>query len=64
MVIRHIVRHIGGTHVVYQLKEQDVTPPPPDPEAQRSATRDAVAAVAMAVLTAGLIALIVGLQIL
>jgi hypothetical protein len=50
--------------VVYQLKEQDVTPPPPDPDAQRSATRDAVAAVAMAVLTAGLIALIVGLQIL
>jgi hypothetical protein len=50
--------------MTYQLKDQDVTPPPPDPEAQRSATRDAVAAVAMMILTAGLIALIVGVQIL
>ena len=50
--------------MVYQLKDQDVTPPPPDPENQRSATRDAMAAVAMIVLTVGLIALIVGVQIL
>ena len=50
--------------MTYQLKDQDVTPPPPDPEVQRSAKSDAVAAVAMMILTAGLIALIVGVQIL
>lgn len=50
--------------MVYQLKDQDVTPPPPDPANQRSATRDGVAAVVMILLTAGLIALIVGVQIL
>lgn len=50
--------------MVYQLKEQDVTPPPPDPNELRSVKRDAAAALAVAVLTAGLIALIIGLQIL
>jgi len=49
--------------MTYQLKDQDVTPPPPDPELQRSVTRDAAAAVAMIVLTAGLIALIAAVQI-
>lgn len=50
--------------MVYQLKEQDVTPPPPDPELQRSIKKDGIAAVAMLLLTGGLIALIVGVQIL
>jgi hypothetical protein len=49
--------------MTYQLKDQDVTPPPLDPALKRSVTGDAVAAVAMMVLTAGLIALIVALQI-
>ncbi len=52
-----------GTDMTYQLKDQDVTPPPVDPALQRSVTRDAVAAVVMIVLTAGLIALIVAMQI-
>jgi hypothetical protein len=47
----------------YQLKDQDVTPPEPDPAAQRSVARDGLAAVAMIVLTAGLIALIIAVQI-
>ena len=50
--------------MTYQLKDQDITPPPVDPALRRSATRDAAAAVAMIVLTAGLIALVVTLQIL
>lgn len=48
----------------YQLKDQDVTPPVPDPADLRSLQRDGAAAVAMVVLTAALIALIVGVQIL
>lgn len=64
-VVRHqIVRNLGEATMVYQLKDQDVTPPPPDPANRRSATRDGVAAVVMVLLTAGLIALIVGVQIL
>lgn len=47
----------------YQLKDQDITPPDPDAVAQRSVARDGLAAVAMIVLTAGLIALIVAVQI-
>ena len=50
--------------MVYQLKDQDVTPPPLDPAHRRSAARDGAAAVAMALLTIGLIALIIGVQIL
>ena len=50
--------------MVYQIKDQDVTPPPPDPENRRSAARDGAAAMVMVVLTLGLIALIVGVQIL
>jgi hypothetical protein len=49
--------------MTYRLKDQDVTPPPVDPALQRSVTRDAVAAVVMMLLTAGLIALVVALQI-
>ena len=49
--------------MTYQLKDQDVTPPPLDPELQSSVRRDAVAAVVMMGLTAGLIALIIFLQI-
>jgi hypothetical protein len=50
--------------MTYQLKDQDITPPPLDPALRRSVTRDAVAAVAMIALTAGLIVLIVAVQIL
>ena len=50
--------------MVYQLKDQDVTPPPPDPNEQRSVKGDAAAALAIALLAAGLIALIIGVQIL
>jgi hypothetical protein len=50
--------------MTYQLKDQDVTPPPPDPAAQRSIARDGAAAVAVLLLTVGLIALIIGVQIL
>ena len=50
--------------MVYQLKDQDVTPPAPDPNELRSAKRDAAAALAAALLTAALIALIIGVQIL
>lgn len=49
--------------MAYQLKDQDVTPPPLDPALKRSVAADAAAAVAMIILTAGLIALIVALQI-
>lgn len=45
--------------MTYQLKDQDVTPPPPDPANQRSAARDGLAAVAMVLATLGLIALLV-----
>lgn len=50
--------------MVYQLKDQDVTPPPVDPNEQRSVKQDAAAALAAALLTAALIALIIGVQIL
>ena len=50
--------------MAYQLKDQDVTPPAPDPNEQRSAKHDAAAALAAALLTAALIALIIGVQIL
>ena len=50
--------------MTYQLKDQDTTPPPRDPALQRSVARDGAAAVAIALLTAGLIALIIGVQIL
>jgi hypothetical protein len=49
--------------MTYQLKDQDVTPPPLDPSLRRSVTRDAAAAVVMMLLTAGLITLIIALQI-
>jgi hypothetical protein len=49
--------------MVYQLKDQNVTPPAPDPMLQRSMRNDGLAAVAMMVLTAGLIALIIAIQI-
>lgn len=50
--------------MAYQLKDQDVTPPPPDPALQRSVARDGAGAIAIALITLGLIALIVGVQIL
>lgn len=48
----------------YQIKDQDVTPPPVDPSRQRSAKGDAAAAVAMIFLSAALIAAIIAFQIL
>ncbi|MEN9504901.1 MAG: hypothetical protein RI958_827 [Actinomycetota bacterium] len=50
--------------MAYQLKDQDITPPPVDPKLRRSVTADAAAAVAMIVITAGLIAMIIAFQIL
>lgn len=44
--------------MTYQLKDQDVTPPPPDPANRRSIAADGLAAVTMALATIGLIALI------
>jgi hypothetical protein len=49
--------------MVYHLKDQNVAPPPPDPLLQRSMRNDGLAAVAMMALTAGLIALIIAIQI-
>jgi hypothetical protein len=50
--------------MTYQIKDQNVTPPPRTPEMQRSVRRDGFAAVAMIVLTACLIVAIVAFQIL
>lgn len=50
--------------MTYQIKDQDVTPPPLDPELQRSVRRDAIASVAMIILSAALIVSIVAFQIL
>ena len=44
--------------MAYQLKDQDVTPPEPDPVNQRSAAADGLAAVAMVLASIGLIALV------
>lgn len=45
--------------MAYQLKNEDIMPPPPDQVEQRSVARDGVAALVMVVLTVGLIALLV-----
>jgi hypothetical protein len=50
--------------MTYQIKDQNITPPPVDPELQSSVRRDAIAAVVMVVLTAALIVSIVAFQIL
>lgn len=50
--------------MTYQIKDQNITPPPVDPELQSSVRRDAIAAVVMVVLTASLIVSIVAFQIL
>jgi hypothetical protein len=44
--------------MTYQIKDQDVTPPKPDPAEQRSVAADGVAAVVMAFAALGLIALV------
>ena len=44
--------------MVYQLKDQDVTPPPPDPTNQRSVAADGLAAVVMVLMSIGLIVLV------
>jgi hypothetical protein len=53
-----------GTDMVYELKDQDVTPPSPEPGDMQSVNRDAAGALGIAVLTIALIALIIGVQIL
>jgi hypothetical protein len=50
--------------MTYQIKDQNVTPPPPDPQLQAEVRRDALAGVVMIVVTLGLIAMIVAFQIL
>ena len=50
--------------MTYQIKDQNVTPPPVDPSRQQSARRDAAGAVAMMFLSAALIACIIAFQIL
>lgn len=54
----------GGPGVVYELKDEDITPPEPDPSDHGAERGDAIGALAAAVLTVVLIALIIGLQIL
>lgn len=44
--------------MTYQLKDQDITPPEPDPTERRSVAMDGLAAVAMAFGALGLIALV------
>lgn len=44
--------------MVYQLKDQDVTPPPPDPANQHSVAADGLAAVVMVLMSIALIALV------
>lgn len=44
--------------MAYQLKNQDITPPPPDQVEQRSTAGDGIAALVIVLMTAGLIALI------
>jgi len=44
--------------MTYQLKDQDVTPPPIDPDKRRSIDGDGIAAVVMALATLALIVLI------
>ena len=50
--------------MVYELKDQDVTPPTPNAGDVKSVNRDAAGAIGIAVLTIALIALIIGVQIL
>jgi len=44
--------------MAYQLKDQDITPPVPDPANRRSVAADGIAAVVMAFAALGLIVLI------
>ena len=50
--------------MAYQIKDQNVTPPPPDPAEQRSVRSDAFASVAMIFIALGLIVMIIAFQIL
>ena len=50
--------------MVYELRDQDVTPPEPDPEDVRSSKSDARGALGIAVLTIALIVTIIWVQIL
>jgi len=53
-----------GDDMVYELRDQDVTPPEPDPEDVRSSKSDARGALGIAVLTIALIVTIIWVQIL
>jgi hypothetical protein len=50
--------------MVYEIKDQDVTPPVPNPATIRSSRNDAAGAFAITILTAGLIAAVIFFQIL
>ncbi|MEC7580271.1 MAG: hypothetical protein VX728_04465 [Actinomycetota bacterium] len=50
--------------MVYEIKDQNVTPPEPNPDDIRSSRNDAAGAFAIALITAGLIAAIIFFQIL
>lgn len=56
--------HFWRTHMVYEIKDQDVTPPVPATSDERSSRRDAAGALGIAVLTIVLIASIIVFQIL
>jgi len=76
MNVRHTLRDEGqrrqlvlagriwSTHMVYEIKDQDVTPPVPTASDERSSRRDAAGALGIAVLTIALIASIIAFQIL
>ncbi len=50
--------HPGVQINMYQLKDQNITPPAPDPTDQRSVAADGLAALAMVLLAIGLIVLV------
>jgi len=50
--------------MVYEIKDQDVTPPEPNPDDISSSRNDAAGAFAIVLITAGLIAAIIFFQIL
>ena len=50
--------------MTYRIKDQDITPREPKPEDLRSVNHDAIGALAIAAVTAGLIASLIAFQIL
>lgn len=54
----------NGKTMTYRIKDQNIEPPEPRPEDRRSVNYDALGALAIASLTAGLIAALIAFQIL